>query len=61
MIVIGFDAYNQSLTGGVAKPLTNKATDSDHIPLIIIKEEVKDETHKRRRVADRNGKTGCNK
>ena len=36
--VIGFDAYNQSVTGGVAKPLTNKATDSDHIPLVLIME-----------------------
>ena len=30
---VGFDGYNQAVTGDVAKPLTNKATDSDHIPL----------------------------
>ena len=35
VVAVGFDAYNQSLTGDVAKPLTNSATDSDHIPLVI--------------------------
>lgn len=36
-IVVGVDLYNQCITGEVAKPLTNKATDSDHIPCVIIK------------------------
>lgn len=31
----GFDAYNQAMTGDVSKPPTNKATDSDHIPIIL--------------------------
>ena len=34
--VIGVDLYNQSITGGVAKTLSNKATDSDHIPCVLI-------------------------
>ena len=34
MVVEGFDSYNQAATGEVAKPLTNKATDSDHIPVV---------------------------
>lgn len=36
MKVIGFDGYNQSLTGGVSKSMTNKATDSDHLPCVVI-------------------------
>jgi DNA (cytosine-5)-methyltransferase 1 len=31
----GFDAYNQSDTGEVSKPLTNAATDADHIPVVF--------------------------
>ena len=31
--VQGFDGYNQAVTGNVSKPLTNAATDSDHIPI----------------------------
>lgn len=34
MVVEGFDSYNQAATGEVAKPLTNKATDSDHVPVV---------------------------
>ena len=37
-VVIGIDAYNQSVTGGVSKPLTHIATDSDHIPLVLVVE-----------------------
>lgn len=33
-IVVGFDGYNQAETGDVSKSLNNKATDSDHIPLV---------------------------
>ena len=36
MKVVGIDLYNQSLTGGVAKTLSNKATDADHIPCVLI-------------------------
>lgn len=35
MDAIGFDAYNQCLTGRVAKTLNNRATDSDHLPCVI--------------------------
>ena len=31
---IGFDSYNQQATGETSKPLTNKATDTDHTPVI---------------------------
>lgn len=34
--VIGLDLYNQSLTGLVAKTLSNKATDADHIPCVLV-------------------------
>lgn len=34
--MIGIDLYNQCLTGKVAKALTNKATDSDHIPCVLM-------------------------
>ena len=36
VIVEGVDCYNQALTGDVAKSLTNKATDSDHIPCVVM-------------------------
>lgn len=32
---IGFDGYNQCSTGTVSKGLTNKATDSDHVPIVF--------------------------
>jgi len=35
-VVEGFDAYNQTSTGDVSKPLTHSATDSDHIPCVAI-------------------------
>ena len=41
--VIGVDAYNQVLTG-VTKALTHIATDSDHIPLVLVMES-DDETN----------------
>lgn len=33
--VIGFDVYNMSVTGSVAKSLTSIATDSDHVPVVL--------------------------
>jgi DNA (cytosine-5)-methyltransferase 1 len=35
LTAVGFDAYNQSVTGMVAKPLTAAVTDSDHIPCVV--------------------------
>ena len=32
---IGFDGYNQAVTGDVAMPLRNKAADTDHIPCVF--------------------------
>ena len=32
---IGFDAYNQAVTGDVAKSLTAKSSDADHIPVVV--------------------------
>lgn len=34
--VIGIDIYNQCTTGIVAKSLNSIATDSDHIPCVLI-------------------------
>lgn len=34
--VTGVDVYNQSLTGDVSKTLNSAATDSDHVPCVII-------------------------
>lgn len=36
VMVEGVDCYNQSLTGEKSKTLTNKATDSDHIPCVVM-------------------------
>ena len=36
VMVEGVDCYNQALTGDVAKTLTNGATDSDHIPCVVM-------------------------
>ncbi len=33
---VGLDAYNQALTGDVAKSLNSAATDTDHIPSVVI-------------------------
>lgn len=35
--VIGIDLYNQCITGGVAKTLNSRATDSDHLPCVIVR------------------------
>lgn len=35
--VIGIDLYNQSITWGVAKTLNSRATDSDHLPCVIVR------------------------
>lgn len=32
---IGFDGYNQCSTGTISKGLTNRATDSDHVPVVF--------------------------
>ena len=39
MKVIGVDLYNQTTSVGVAKSLTSSATDSDHIPCVLIIED----------------------
>jgi len=39
MVVIGLDAYNQCTTGDVSKSLNSAATDSDHIPCVMIEVE----------------------
>ncbi len=36
MTVTGVDVYNFSTTGGVAKTLNCAATDSDHVPCVLI-------------------------
>ena len=36
MIVQGIDGYNQQSAGNVSKPLSNAATDSDHVPIVCI-------------------------
>ena len=36
VMVEGLDGYNQCLTGDKAKSLTNRATDSDHIPCVVM-------------------------
>ena len=36
MEAVGIDCYNQAVTGDKAKALTNRATDSDHIPCVAI-------------------------
>ena len=33
---MGFDVYNQTLTGEISKALTCAATDSDHVPCVLI-------------------------
>lgn len=35
-VCYGIDLYNQCMTGGVAKSLTNIATDADHIPCVLV-------------------------
>jgi len=34
---IGFDGYNQAVTGDVSKAITSAATDADHVPLVFQK------------------------
>ena len=36
--MIGFDAYNQTSTGDVAKSLNSSATDADHVPIVVERE-----------------------
>lgn len=63
--VIGIDLYNQSMTGWVSKTMSNRATDSDHVPCVLITERENHELPNQNR-AD-NGKlasrqllrTGC--
>lgn len=43
---MGVDAYNQSVTGEVSKSLTNKATDSDHIPIVCLEGNGSRDSHK---------------
>ena len=35
-VVVGVDLYSLALTGGVSKTLNSAATDSDHIPCIMV-------------------------
>ena len=37
-VCVGIDLYNQAMTGGVSKTLNNRATDSDHIPCVLVYE-----------------------
>lgn len=44
--VTGIDLYNQSVTGGVSKTLSQAATDSDHTPVVVVTvEESEEECH----------------
>ena len=36
VVVEGLDCYNQQMTGNKSKALTNSATDSDHIPCVVM-------------------------
>lgn len=47
MTVIGVDVYNYCTTGGLSKTLNAIATDSDHIPCVVIKgDDDSDRDHK---------------
>jgi hypothetical protein len=35
---IGLDLYNQTITGGVTMTISGAASDSHHIPCVLIKE-----------------------
>ena len=37
---IGFDGYNQAVTGDVSKAITSAATDADHVPLVLQEKSV---------------------
>lgn len=50
---IGFDGYNQSVTGNVSKAITSAATDSDHVPLVLQEEPIYC-------VDEGGGKSACN-
>lgn len=38
IVCVGIDLYNQTMTGGVSKTLNNRATDSDHVPCVLVYE-----------------------
>ena len=38
--VIGVDVYNMTTTGGVTMTISGAASDSHHIPTVIIRKEV---------------------
>lgn len=38
-LFVGVDLYNQCLTGRVSKTLNNKATDADHVPCVLVKDD----------------------
>ena len=46
MVVQGFDGYNQQSTGNVSKPLSNAATDSDHVPIVCLEGNGSRPSHK---------------
>ena len=37
---IGFDGYNQAVTGDVSKAITSAATDADHVPLVFQRKSI---------------------
>lgn len=53
---IGFDGYNQAVTGDVSKAITSAATDADHVPLVFEKNEVVPYTLKIRSGCEGGGK-----
>lgn len=40
IVCVGLDAYNQSLTGDKAKTMGSSATDTDHIPSVVLSPQV---------------------
>lgn len=50
VLAIGFDTYNQSETGAVAKSLTSISSDSDHLPCVLIIGEKEDDNSNRKTI-----------
>lgn len=51
--VIGIDGYNQKITGEVSKTVTCAASDSDHIPLVIVYCKIRSEDENENRESSR--------
>jgi len=45
-VMLGFDGYNQTVTGERSKQLTSSATDSDHVPIVFNSEPLLSEKEK---------------